>query len=224
MNSFDIWYEGAKESLKALLHPIQEYSVFFSNFFHGFAVVGSMFLLLLVYSSIRYGKTTARLLKKPQTLAIAALMMALNIILGYYTLRLSTTLRIGFGFLTQPIVATLFGPLVSCMTGMIQDILCYLLNPEGGFLPTYTMCVGIAGMLYGMVLFRKPTTFSRVFFVKVLIIVVVNIFLNSIALAPTSGSGFIGILPARIVKNILLLPIQSILSYLVLKLVRRIQK
>ncbi len=221
--TLDLWLDQGKEVMQMLLSPIEQYSAFFSNFFNGITVIGSIFLLLLVYSIFRYGKVTARLLKKPQTLAISALMMAVNIVLGYYTLRLSTTLRIGFGFLTQPIVASLFGPLVACMTGMIQDILCYLLNPEGGLLIAYTMSVGIAGMLYGIILYRKPVSFIRVFSVKLLIIVVVNMFLNSIALAPISGSGFVGILPARIVKNILLLPIQSVLSYFVLKLVKRIR-
>ncbi|MEE1013556.1 MAG: folate family ECF transporter S component, partial [Clostridia bacterium] len=114
-----------------------------------------------------------------------------------------------------------FGPLVCCMTGMVQDILSYLLNPVGGYIPTYTLCVGISGMIYGLLLYRKPIAFWRVLVAKTLVLVFSNILLNSIALAPTVGSGFVGILPARIIKNLLLLPIQTVVAYLVLKFVKR---
>ncbi|MBR5151941.1 MAG: folate family ECF transporter S component [Clostridia bacterium] len=221
--ALDLWLEEGKIFLQAVLSPIAQYSAFFSNFLSGLTVIGSIFLLFLIYSSIRYSKETARLLKKPQTLAISALMMAVNIVLGYYMLRLTPTLRIGFGFLTQSIVGFLFGPLVACMTGMIQDVLCYLLNPEGGLLPAYTLSVGIAGMIYGLLLYRKSITWIRVFYLAFLIIFVVNIVLNSIALAPVAGSGFVGILPGRIVKNIVMLPIQGVLTYFVLKLVKKIR-
>lgn len=93
----------------------------------------------------------------------------------------------------------------------------------GAYVPTYTLCVGISGLFYGLVLYRKPVTLRRVFLAKLLVILVSNILLNSIALAPTVGSGFIGILPARILKNLLLLPIQTIVVYMILKFVKELK-
>ncbi len=219
--AFDLWLDGIKELLKAILQPLKEYCGIFSNFWTGLGVVGVIFALFLGYSIIKYGNQFGKLMGRSKTLVISALMIALNIVLGYYSIWFSSYLRVGFGFVTQPIVAVLYGPLVACMTGMIQDILSYLINPVGGYIPVYTLCVGISGMVYGLMLYRKPLTFSRVVLVKTIVLLFANILLNSIALAPTVGSGFIGILPARIIKNLLLLPIQIVVVYLVLKLLKR---
>ena len=144
-------------------------------------------------------------------------MMAINIILSYYEIRFGAYLRIGFGFVTQPIVTAMFGPIPGCMTGMLQDILSFILHPTGAYIPAYTMCVGISGMIYGIMLYNKPVTFARVFLTKLIIVVFSNIILNTVALAPTVGSGFAGIFPARLIKNILLLPVQAVIVYLILK-------
>ncbi len=222
--TLDLWLNTGKDALKTILSPLEGISAIFSNMFLGLGMVGGIFVLLLVYCIIRYGKTTKRYLEKSKTLVIAALMIALNLALRYFEPELTPTMRIGFGFITQPMVATMFGPLVACMTGMIQDVLGCILKPTGGLLPAYTLCVGIAGMLYGMVLYGKPTTFWRVLWVEFLVIFLVNITLNSIALAPLAGSGFVGILPGRIIKNLLVLPIQCVITYWVLRVLRRIRR
>lgn len=219
--AFDLWLDGVKEVLKAILVPLKDYCGIFSNFWIGLGVIGTIFALFLGYSILKHGRRFGKLMAQSKTLVVAALMVALNIVLGYYTIWFSSYLRIGFGFVTQPIVAMLFGPLVACMTGMIQDVLSYILNPVGGYIPVYTLCVGISGMIYGLMLYRKPITFTRVLSVKILVLVFSNILLNSIALAPTVGSGFIGILPARIIKNLLLLPIQTVVVYLELRFLKR---
>ena len=219
--TFDLWMDGVKEFLKTILGPLKDYCGIFSDFWTGLGVVGIIFLMFLGYSIWKHGKQFGKLMSRSKTLVIAALMIALNIVLGYYTIWFSSYLRIGFGFVTQPIIAMLYGPLVACMTGMIQDILSYILNPVGGYVPVYTLSVGISGMIYGLMLYHKSITFPRVLSVKILVLLFGNILLNSIALAPTVGSGFIGILPARIIKNLLLLPIQTIVVYLVLRFLKR---
>lgn len=221
---FDAVMDGWKAGMKAFFEPVHHAFDFVSNMWVSFGLIAVIFVLFLTYCIITYRQDFRKHLKNPRTLAVCALMIALNIILGYFNLWLSNYLRIGFGFVTQPIVTMLFGPLAGCMTGMAQDIVSYLLNPVGGaYIPTYSLCVGISGMLYGVVLYRKPVTLGRVFLAKFLVIVLSNILLNSIALAPTVGSGFIGILPARILKNLLLLPIQTVVVYMILKFVSQLK-
>ena len=79
-------------------------------------------------------------------------------------------------------------------------------------------------MIYGMFLYKRRVTFLRVFLCKLTVILTVNIVLNSIALAPTAGSGIIGILPARMIKNLVLFPIQSVIVYEILKIISNISK
>ncbi len=220
--TFDAWMDGVKEILKGILVPLKDYCIYFSDFWVGLGVITLIFFLFLGFSIARQGKEFPSLIRKPSTLAVSSLLIALNIVLGYFTIWISSYLRISFGFITQPIIAVLFGPLVCCITGMAQDILAYLLNPSvGGLLPVYTLCVGISGMVYGLMLYRKPVSLWRIFLTKALIQLIINTVLNSIALAPTVGSGFIGILPARLIKNVLLLPIQTVVVYLILEMLKR---
>lgn len=215
--NFDERMDMFKESIQNISKPFEEILDIFSNPFVSFIFVSLAFAIILLLCVLKYKKKAFSETKRPRTLAICAMMMALNIILGYYEIRFSSYLRIGFGFITQPIVASLFGPIVGCMTGMLQDFLSFVLHPTGGYIPAYTMCVGISGMIYGLMLYNKPVSLVRIFITKLLIAMFSNVVLNTIALAPTVGSGFIGIFPARLVKNLLMIPIQTVVVYFVLK-------
>ncbi len=216
-NSFDAYMDCVKAAIKAVIEPFKRFLDVFSSPLISFMCVCVVFAAMLAFCIFRYRNSFKAEIKKPKTLIVCALMMAINIILSYYEIRFGAYLRIGFGFVTQPIVTAMFGPIPGCMTGMLQDILSFILHPTGAYIPAYTMCVGISGMIYGIMLYNKPVTFARVFLTKLIIVVFSNIILNTVALAPTVGSGFAGIFPARLIKNILLLPVQAIIVYLILK-------
>lgn len=219
ITGFDGVMNSFKECLSAAIQPIKGFLDFFSDFSMGSALIIAVFLILLTINIIRLGSGFSGMIKNPRTLAICAMMIAVNVILGYYTLDFSSYLRVSFGFITLPIVTMLFGPLVGCVSGILQDLVSFILRPTGGYLFTLTLNVGISGMIYGVMLYKKRITFWRIFITKLIIIVVVNIILNSIGLAPTVGSGLVGILPSRVIKNIILLPIQSVIVYAILKTV-----
>ncbi len=218
---FDAMMEGWKLSLMAWLEPLSRVLGVLSNPWVSFGIVAIVFAGLLLFCILFRRDSFQKQLKNPRVLTICAMMMALNIILGYFTLRFTEFLRIGFGFVTQPVVGIAFGPLICCATGMIQDVISLVLKPTGAYIPAYTLSVGVSGMFYGMMLHSKKVTIWRVFLAELLVSVVGNILLNTIALAPTVASGFVGILPSRILKNLLLLPIQTVVSYLILKFVQK---
>lgn len=219
--NFDNFMDSSKGILKELLSPLKSAFDIFSNPWISFLIILGVFSALACFCGfVRKDKLKSHL-KNPYVLAICALMIALNIVLGYCSINYSAYLKIRFGFMTQPVVAMLFGPLVACLTGIIQDAVSLALMPTGPFNPAYSLCVGISAMIYGLVFYKKPVSILRVLLAEVLVIFLGNIILNSIALSPTVGSGFIGILPARILKNIILLPIQTAVVYIVLKFVKK---
>ena len=223
MTNFDTLMDRYKSGIKDLLSPLKFLLDIFSDFWISLVFIISIFVLLLLYCIIIRKDKFREHFKHTHVLAICSLMMALNIVLGYFTIQFSAYLRIGFGFMTQPIIAMLFGPLVACVTGIIQDIISLILRPTGPYNPIYSLSVGISAIIYGIMLYKKNPTFIRVLLTKLLIIIVGNIILNSIALAPTVGNGLIGILPSRILKNILIFPIQTIVVYIVLKFVKKLK-
>ena len=218
---FDAMFEGWKTVLKAWLEPFAEALGILSNPWVSLGIVGVCFGIILVGCILIRRDSFGEQMKNPRVLTLCAMMMALNIILGYFTLRFTDFLRIGFSFITQPVVGMAFGPVICGMTGMVQDVISLMLNPTGAYIPAYTLSVGISGMFYGLMLHNKKATLWRVFLTEFLVIFVGNILLNSVALAPKIASGFVGILPSRILKNLLLLPIQTVVSYLILKFVQK---
>lgn len=221
MNSYTTAFDGTMDAVKAAIRafitPMEAFLKVFSNFWVGGAFIIFVFGLFLTINIIRSGPQFSKDIKKAQTLSFCALMIALNVILGYFSCDITGYIRVGFGFITLPVVATFYGPLVGCIAGLMQDLVSFILKPTGGYLFTLTLNVGISGMIYGLMLYNKKITFWRVLLSKVIIIVFVNIILNSVALSPTVGSGLVGILPSRIIKNVLLLPIQTVIVYILLK-------
>ena len=217
ISAFDGTMDVFKSFVRTGLESVGSFLSVFSNFNIGAAVIICVFIIMLTFSLLRNGVDFTNKIKRTRVLAICAMLIAINVILGYFSLNLTSYLRIGFGFITTPVAATLFGPIFGGIVALLSDIVSYILKPTGGFLFTYTLNTGIAGIIYGTMLYNKKPTFLRVFVTKLIVILFVNIILNSIALAPTIGSGLIGIMPARIVKNFLLLPIQTIIVYIVLK-------
>lgn len=217
VSAFDGTMDVFKSFIRTGLESVGSFLSVFSNFNIGAAVIICVFIIMLTFSLLRNGVDFTNKIKRTRVLAICAMLIAINVILEYFSLNLTSYLRIGFGFITTPVAATLFGPIFGGIVALLSDIVSYILKPTGGFLFTYTLNTGIAGIIYGTMLYNKKPTFLRVFVTKLIVIVFVNIILNSIALAPTVGSGLIGIMPARIVKNFLLLPIQTIIVYIVLK-------
>lgn len=189
------------------------------------AIVVSAFLILVLYNAWRTKGGIFKPFSHTKSLVICALLMAINIALGSYSIDLSAYLRIGYSFMTQPIVGMLFGPIPTCIVGMIQDIVKFIIKPTGAYWPPYTLCVGVAGILYGMMLHKKRITFARVYLTNLLVSVVVNMCLSSIALAPTVGSGLVGILPGRIIKEVIfnVIPIYATVNYLILKYIKRLK-
>ena len=77
------------------------------------------------------------------------------------------------------------------------------------------------GALFGQLLYKKPVTVSRVLTACVLNAVLVNWMLNTLWLSLMYGNGFIVLLGARMIKNLILLPIDTALLFSLLKLLER---
>lgn len=176
-------------------------------------------------------RTSARNLRDPRCLALAALFIALNVTLDLtgLTLRLSSELRIGFGFLCNASIAMLFGPVMGMAAGLCTDVLGYFAGnfTMGGYFPGYTLTAIAGGLIYGLWLYRpngisrdsRAKRILRVIGAKATINLVCNIGLNTLWLTLTTGKAATVLLPLRVMKNLLLLAPECILLYFVLQFV-----
>ena len=158
---------------------------------------------------------------QPRTLAVVALLIALNI-----RLQLTPQLRISFGFLTSAMAGMLFGPAVAMTAGAASDFLGWVVNNGGGaYFPGFTLTAILAGMIWGLALYRKPLRWYRVLAAKLSINILLNIFLNSFWLYLYYGQNFqLATLPLRIGKNLVLLPVEVLLTLFVGRVVLRVEQ
>ncbi len=224
MENFITSFDGAMENLKAVLRqlfvPIKSFLDVFTNPLFGALVSGLVFLILLYFSIRKTGNDFSEKIKSPKTVVVCSMLIAINVILELFAQDLTAFIRISFSFVTLPVVTMLFGPVTGCLVGMLQDIIGLIVRPTGAWLFVLTMNAGIAGMISGLILYKKNVSFARILLSEALIVLCVNILLNSMGLAPTVGSGLAGILPSRIIKNLLLLPLQVGVVYAILKVIK----
>ncbi len=163
-------------------------------------------------------------LKITHNLVLCGLMAALAVVLNYTTsIFITPNIRIGFSGLPNRVVEYLFGPCIGAIFGGMLDILKYLLKPDGGaFFFGYTFNVMVAGIIYGTILYRRPVRLWRIFIAEFLTKAIVNCGLNTLWLAVMNGNAFLAILPARVIKNIIMLPIDTVILFFTLTFVSRL--
>lgn len=162
-------------------------------------------------------QSSFRELQHVKTLTTAAMLMAVSVVLGFFTIEAGPYLKIGFGTVVNQFVYYLFGPVAGAVYGGVLDIVKYVVKPSGAFFPGFTLDAVIGGILYGMVLYHKPLTYRRALWANLLVALVCNVFLNTLWLSMMSGKAIVALLPMRLVKNLVKWPVDAALFYLLAK-------
>ncbi len=166
---------------------------------------------------------SAKELKNVKSLVMTAMMVALYLVLESFSYAITplmpTYLRISFSFIAIALVGSMFGPTVGAVAGVVSDLLACLLFPRGAWFPGFTLTALFVGMLFGLGFYRKELTFLRVLLTRGSIVFFCNIFLNTIWTSIITGKGVYAIMGARIVKNLIAWPVESILLFAVVRAV-----
>ncbi|MCD7708562.1 MAG: folate family ECF transporter S component [Clostridiales bacterium] len=158
-----------------------------------------------------------RAFSTPKNIALCGVMGALAIVLNMVaTINVGPYLRIGFSGIPNRIIECLFGPVAGCIFGGVMDILKFVVKPSGPFFFGFTLNAMLAGVLYGLILSHGKLTVIRVFFAELSAKVFVNCILNTFWLSMLYGEGFLVLLPARIIKNAVMLPVDTAITFIVL--------
>lgn len=153
-------------------------------------------------------------LKKTRCIAAMAMLIAVYIAADQFSLQITPELRLGFSFIANALVGLLFGPVAAMLSGAATDVIVAVITPRGPYFPGYTLTAIVSGLLYGLVLYNKKVTYPRALLAKGLVNVIGNIVLNTIWISITGGKALFVLLPARVLKNLAMLPIEALLLYL----------
>ena len=152
-------------------------------------------------------------LKHVRTVTTIAMFASIGIILGSLTVQIGDFIKIGFSSIANQFVYYLFGPATGCFYGGALDILKYLIKPTGAFFPGWTGGAMTAGVLYGCFFYKRKLTIVRVLAAELCVSVVCNMILGTLWLDMMYGKGFFVLLPMRVIKNLVMWPVNSFLFY-----------
>ena len=164
---------------------------------------------------------SAKELKKLKTIVITALLIAIGIVLGQFSIQISPSTKIGISFIATQLTAMLFGPVVGGIMGGVSDILKFITKPTGGFLIGYTISAMLGPVIYGILLYKKPISFWRILLSKVVVAVLINLLLGCYWQHLYFGAAYLALLPGKLLQQAIQVPIQSILFYLVVMALKK---
>lgn len=146
-----------------------------------------------------------------ETVVITGFMIALSVVLSKLVSINISFLRIGFGFLPIAVLAILYGPAVAAIGYGVADLLGAWLFPTGTFFPGFTVSAVLTGLIFGFVLYNKEVTIKRALIASALVCLGVNLLLNTYWLTFLLGKGFKVLLASRAVKEIVAIPVMTLL-------------
>ncbi len=170
--------------------------------------------------SKEYWRLAAAELKNPRVLVFAALMIALRIAMKNLSIPIGPDLRIGVAFFVNALGAMVFGPVVAMAAAAVSDTIAAILFPTGSYFFPFIIPEIAGSLIFALFLYRAEITpartilsrFSISFFVNIVISTPVFMLFYHLMLGKTYDIFQI----PRIVKNLVLFPIEGILLSLFL--------
>ena len=164
-------------------------------------------------------KENARSIKNVHVIVGVALFFALNVILNLFgSIQITNELKIGVASITTAASCLLYGPIPNLLLAPLLDFVNYIVKPVGAYYPIYMISTIASACIFSMFLFNcKKITWLRVILCRITYDVVVSLFLNTLFTSMLWGTPFLVIAGPKFIKNLISLPIQVIILYLVLK-------
>jgi len=161
-----------------------------------------------------------------KVLVMASFFVGINIILSRIgaIMLFNNSVRMSFGNVPLIISGIMLGPLAGLMTGVVSDMLGFLINSHGGaYHPGFTISAGLTGFLPGLIAvagarfgFQK-FSLATVVASNVLVYLLISGFLNTLWLTHLLGTGFWVLFPARLASHGLITAVNTMLVYAVVK-------
>ncbi|MBR4832569.1 MAG: folate family ECF transporter S component [Butyrivibrio sp.] len=164
-------------------------------------------------------------LRNTKTLTLAAMLVAIGIVLGFFKIPISQIIEIRFGSLPIAVAGMSLGPGIAGIIGAIIDVLGYLVKPTGPFFPGFTISGIVSGLIFGIAFYKKELSLGRIVVASALHTLVVGIIMNTFWLDLLYiKAGYFTTLIARLPKELIMLPINIVMLYVILGAFSRIKE
>ena len=147
-----------------------------------------------------------------KTMVICALCMAMSIILGYFYIPITESLSIRFTYLATSTVGLVAGPVAALIYGAAVDLLDFMMHPGFTFFFGYTLSAMVGAFFYAIFYYRQKITVLRILLCRLCVNLIVNVGMGAYWSNMLYGKGFIYRVTTSFFKNIIMLPIDVIIT------------
>lgn len=144
---------------------------------------------------------------------LTSLLLAATIVINRFLSINTSVLSIGFTFVPLMLSAIILGPKRTVLIATIADLIGALLFPFGPFFIGYTISASLTGLVYGLLLYSKDSfTLNKKFIIRLVIAtlivtILIHGLLNTVWTLLIVKSATIAIIPMRIIKQLIMIPI-----------------
>ncbi|MGP1441409.1 MAG: folate family ECF transporter S component [Anaerovoracaceae bacterium] len=165
-------------------------------------------------------RNSAEELKNVKTFTVCAMLGAISMVLGYFSVQVTESVKIDFANVPIEMGAALFGPVVGPLMGAAMDIINYFAKPTGPFFAGFTISAIVMTLIIGIAMYKKPLTLKRVVIATFICVLVVDLGMNTLWLSILYHKAVYIMLPVRMLKCLIFWPIQAGMMYVLLKALR----
>ncbi len=165
---------------------------------------------------------------KNKKIILSALLLALLIILSRFLSIKTPIMKISFAFVPTMFCAIWLGPKYSLLINVLGDIIGATLFPTGPYFVGYTISTAVAGLIYGLILYKKNSNsyndkqfIIRLIIATTLVAVISNMILNTLWISITGGKAFMVLFWTRVPKQLIMIPIHVVVIYALEKTLRK---
>lgn len=143
------------------------------------------------------------------TLALMAVLVAIEIVLSRFLSFSVWNMKIGFAFVPVVVAAVLLGPVRAGAISAVADFLGAVLFPIGTYFPGFTCTAFLTGMVFGLFLHPKITVL-RIAGAVGINQLVLGLFVNTLWISILYASPYSPLLLTRLTQCAILIPVQMI--------------
>ncbi|MBR5524755.1 MAG: folate family ECF transporter S component [Clostridia bacterium] len=174
--------------------------------------------------SAAYWKEAAGNLKNTRMLALAAMVVALRAVCKMLEIPLAPGLNINVAAIFNSVGAMVYGPVVGVVGAIVSDPLGYLLHPDGPYFLPFMLTDMSSSLIFGLFFWQRRLSVSRAMSAKFTVNMISNVVLTSLIMkwyyfifyGVEKAEAYNLINLTRIVKNLVMFPIEAILIAVVL--------
>lgn len=167
-------------------------------------------------------------MRRNKKIILTAVLLAMLIILSRFLSIKTPIMKISLAFIPTMLCATWLGYKWTILLNVLGDLIGATLFPTGPYFIGYTISTGIAGFIYGILLYKKDkdSFTDKIFILRtvlavILVGVIVNMGLNTLWTSITAGKAFKILFLTRVTKQIIMIPVHIIVFLFIEKIVRK---